>query len=285
MTVKRQYTLPYCNLAVEGLSADINNPLSPVTLLMNAECRLPGVSDITLTGGRDFLDSLVMAVSRYGQQLLSGIPRPTASAQTSPPLVDLKPGDQHYHHLIVRQQSLEEPPTDTNVLAPLDIKLTTVQFYDLMEAVDQLLADTQTLPDLTAEFQAVPRRQVKPAEPVTKRAAPAALGAAALAAAGLALFFVPPPEFEPTRPDGETNAPAETTPAPVESGTEPQTGLEDSPAASPEAAEAEQPAVETAPVEAADQPSTIAGDERLGMRGLRMRGLGMRRLTSSQPPA
>jgi hypothetical protein len=46
---------------------------------------------------------------------------------------------------------------------------------------------------------------------VAKRAAPAALGAAALAAAGLALFFVPPPEFEPSRSELESTAPAETT--------------------------------------------------------------------------
>lgn len=81
-----------------------------------------------------------------------------------------------------------------------------------MEAVDQLLADTQTLPDLTAQFQAVSRRLVQPTEPVAQRAAPAALGAAVLAAAGLALFFVPPPEFDPTRPGAESTTPAESSP-------------------------------------------------------------------------
>jgi hypothetical protein len=205
-----------------------------------------------------------MAVSRYGQQLLSGVPRPGVTAQTPPPLVDLKPGDGHYHHLIVRQQAPEEPLTDANALAPLDVKLTTVQFYDLMEAVDQLLADTQTLPDLTAEFQAVSRRQVRPEEPIAKRAAPAALGAAALAAAGLALFFVPPPEFEPTRPNGEANTPAETTPAPVEAGTEPEdNSVEPTPEPVETEAEPEENSAETTPVpgEAEAESSEGSGDE------------------------
>jgi hypothetical protein len=122
----------------------------------------------------------------------------------------------------VQQQPLGEPVSDVNAQPPLDVKLSTVQFYDLMEAVDQLLADTQTLPDLTAQFQAVSRRLVQPTEPITKRAAPAALGAAALAAAGLALFFVPPPKFEPTRPAAESSAPAESSgKAPAETASPP----------------------------------------------------------------
>lgn len=213
MTVQRQYTLPHCNLVLEGMSANANDPLSPLSVLMNAECRLPGATDASLTGGREFLDSLVAAVSRYGQQLLSGVPSPTTVGAA---VVEMKPGDGPYHHLIVHQQPLGEPVSDVNAQAPLDVKLTTVQFYDLMEAVDQLLADSQTLPDLTAQFQAVSRRLVQPTEPVTQRAAPAVLGAVALAAAGLALFFVPIPEFEPTRPESESSNPAESSTNPLE---------------------------------------------------------------------
>ncbi len=213
MTVQRQYTLPHCNLVLEGMSANANDPLSPLSVLMNAECRLPGATDASLTGGREFLDSLVAAVSRYGQQLLSGVPSPTTGGAA---VVEIKPGEGPYHHLIVHQQPLGEPVSDVNAQAPLDVKLTTVQFYDLMEAVDQLLVDSQTLPDLTAQFQAVSRRLVQPTEPVTQRAAPAVLGAVALAAAGLALFFVPIPEFEPTRPESESSNPAESSANPLE---------------------------------------------------------------------
>lgn len=219
MTVQRQYTLPHCNLILEGLSADANDPLSPMVVLMNAECHLPGATDATLAGGREFLDSLVAAVSRYGQQLLSGVPYPRVTG-TAPPLVEIKPGDLPYHHhLIVQQQPLGDPVSDVNALPPLDIQLTTVQFYDLMEAVDQLLADSQTLPDMKAQFQAVSRRLVRPTEPMAKRAAAPALGAAALAAAGLALFFVPPPEFEPTSPESEASTPAQTSTSPGEPNT------------------------------------------------------------------
>jgi hypothetical protein len=207
MTMRRQYTLPHCNLILEGLSANATDPLSPLAVLMNAECHLPGATDATLAGGREFLDCLVAAVSRYGQQLLSGVPHPSPGLGVS--MVEVKPGEGPYHHLIVQQQPFGEMVSDVQAQPPLDITLSTVQFYDLLEAVDQLLADTQTLPDLTAEFQAVSRRLVRPTEPVAKRAAPAALGAATLAAAGLALFFVPPPEFEPTRPESEATAPAE----------------------------------------------------------------------------
>jgi hypothetical protein len=208
MTLRRQYTLPHCNLVLEGLSSTDSDPLAPLAVLMNAECRLPGATDATLAGGREFLDSLVAAVSRYGQHLLSGVPQP-APAGATPPLVEVKPGEGPYHHLVVQQQPLGEPVSDINAQPPLDIKLTTVQFYDLMEAVDQLLADSQTLPDLTAQFQSVSRRLVPSTEPMAKRAAPAVLGAAALAAAGLALFFVPPPEFEPTRPESAVSNPTD----------------------------------------------------------------------------
>lgn len=226
MTVQRQYTLPHCNLLLEGLSADANDPLSPMAVLMNAECHLPGATDATLAGGREFLDSLVAAVSRYGQQLLSGVPYPRVTG-AAPPLVEIKPGDLPYHHhLIVQQQPLGDRVSDVNALPPLDIKLTTVQFYDLMEVVDQLLADSQTLPDMKAQFQAVSRRLVQPTEPIVKRAAPAALGAAALAAAGLALFFVPPPEFEPTRPQSEGSTPAQTSTPPEEANTQTATNGE-----------------------------------------------------------
>jgi hypothetical protein len=254
MTIQRQYTLPHCNLVLQGLSANDSDPMSPLSVLMNAECHLPGATDASLTGGREFLDSLVAAVNRYGQQLLSGVARPTVVPGAQPPMVDVKPGDGNYHHLVVQQQPLDRPVNDANAQASLDIKLTTVQFYDLMEAVDQLLADTQTLPDLTAQFQAVPRRLVKPAEPMAKRAAPAAIGAAALAATGLMLFFVPPPVVEPTRPEQEASNAGETDAVdPVVNGA---AGTLPGDGADPAAAEAAVDQLDTAP--AITDPETIA---------------------------
>ncbi|HEY9762760.1 MAG TPA: DUF4335 domain-containing protein [Trichocoleus sp.] len=206
MTIQRQYTLPNCNLILEGLSTDGEAVNSPMSVLLNVECHLPGASATPLTGGREFLDSLVIAVSGYAQRLLSGVAKPLASVETRP-LVEVKPGEGAYHHLILRGDKaapVSEGATDSLAGAPRDIKLSTVQFFDLMEAVDQLLADSQTLPDLTLKLSPVSRRLVKPSEPVAKRAAPAVLGASALAAAAIALFFVPPPRFEPTRSSEES---------------------------------------------------------------------------------
>ncbi len=194
MTVKRQYRLPSCTLTLEGLTASSSDLKSPLTVLMNAECHFPDADQPPLSGGREFLDSLITAVSRYGQQLLSGIARPPN--RDDPGLVMLKADQGGGHHLTVRSTPLEGV-VDPQAVPVVDIKLTTLQFYDLMEAIDQLLADSQTLPDLTSHLQSVPRQLVKSTIPMVQQATPAALGAATLAAAGLALFFVPVPEIKP----------------------------------------------------------------------------------------
>jgi len=202
MTVQRPYTLPNCHLIVEGLTTDANDPLSPLSVLMNVECRFPTLGVEPISGGREFLDSLVQAVNRYGQQLISGIALPATDGTI--PAVEVVPGD-NCHHLRVR------PPADQGT-DPQDIALDTIQFFDLMEAIDQLVADPQTLPDLQPHLEAVPRRLVRAAEPLAQRAAPAALGTGALAAAAALLFLVPVPEFEPTpvpRPGEERVDPAD----------------------------------------------------------------------------
>lgn len=214
MTIKRQYSLPNCNLILEGLSTEGDASAAPLSVLLNVECYLAGAA-VPLTGGREFLDSLVMAVSNYAQRLLSGI-APSQPLEEHP-LVELKPGDGPYHHLLVRNDkplSEEAGASDRAAVPLIDLKLSTVQFFDLMEAVDQLLADPQTLPDLTLALSPLSRRLVKPAEPVAKRVAPAVIGASTLAAAALALFFVPPPEFKPAE-SSESADPAavESTPA------------------------------------------------------------------------
>jgi hypothetical protein len=46
-----------------------------MTILVNAECYFSG-NQQPLSGGRDFLDSLVRSVSRYAQEFLSKVPHP-----------------------------------------------------------------------------------------------------------------------------------------------------------------------------------------------------------------
>jgi hypothetical protein len=73
------------------------------------------------------------------------------------------------------------------------ITLTTVQLFDLMEAIDQLLADGQTLPNLSLNLASVPRRDTQPQEPLVQRAAPLAVGTSSLVAAAALFFLVPNP--------------------------------------------------------------------------------------------
>jgi Domain of unknown function (DUF4335) len=87
-------------------------------------------------------------------------------------------------------------------LAPLDsgdrpasiprteIDLSTVQLFDLLEAIDRFLADNQTLPSIVAPISPT---KAKFNRPITRQFAPAGLGVAGLAAVALACYTVPSP--------------------------------------------------------------------------------------------
>lgn len=86
-----------------------------------------------------------------------------------------------------------------------NIDLTTVQFFDLVEAVDQFFADPLTLPDLSLNLKPVSKGEVTSTEPVAKRAMPVGIGVSSLALAAIAFFFLPIPEVRrPTEPAQET---------------------------------------------------------------------------------
>ena len=191
MTVQRQYTLPNCSLIVEGLgSGDGTDPTAPLTVVLNAECKFPGITD-TLVGGREFLEALVKTVSAYAQSVLSDVTYPVLEGITESEPVVLKPGENQRHQLIANMvDNHDEAVCKT-------LTLSTVQLFDLMEAVDQLLTDAQTLPDITLKLSPLHRRYAHSAEPVTKRLVPAATGLSALAAAASLLFVLPVPEIEP----------------------------------------------------------------------------------------
>lgn len=192
MTIQRQYMLPNCNLVLEGLSADAtDDPLAPMAMIVNAECQIIGQQG-SLKGGRDFLEHLITAVSGYAQEVLSGIAAPERHSKGVHQPVQIKAGEGGYHHLLMWPDT---NPSEQST--PLEIKLTTVQLFDLVEAIDQLLADTQTLPDLTLSLKPLSRRYVKPQEPLVQRATPVAIGVSTLAVASVALFLIPTPKFEP----------------------------------------------------------------------------------------
>lgn len=191
MTVQRQYTLPNCNLKLEGLSTgDESDPMAPMTVLLNSECRFPEIAE-SLTGGRDFLNALVKTVSDYAQSVLSGIAYPLAEDLSDEQSVTLTAGDNHRHRLAAIVA--DEKGNSTRKT----IELNSVQLFDLVEAVDQLLADTLALPDMAPQLSSLNRKHSRSAEPAAKRVIPAAAGLSALAASAALVFMVPVPEFEP----------------------------------------------------------------------------------------
>lgn len=225
MTIQRQYSLPNCTLILEGLSDGTAAPsqfdLRPaLSILMSAECRFVGQGQ-PLTGGRDFFESLVKAVSSYAQEFLSGVPS-LAGESTQPSLVRLQRINENLHRLTV--QALEPEKTTSPASKPplpTQIDLTTVQLFDLVEAVDQFFADSQTLPELSLQLAPVSKRHAKATAPIAKRALPAAVGMSSLALAAIAFFFVPIPEIQrPRDPVPQPNASGNlATPTPSGAGT------------------------------------------------------------------
>lgn len=223
MTIRRQYSLPNCTLSLEGLSSTVADPSQTarpsLDILMRFECHLLG-QEKPLIGGRDLLENLAAAASQSAQEVLSGVQRTdrfTLDGQS--PLVQLKHSDTNLFRLVVPPELLVDasllplgetaPEHDASKKAlPIEMHLSIVQVFDLVEAFDQLLADTQTLPDLLLKFSSLSKREATSRQPIAKQATPVALGVTSLGLAGIAFFFIPVPEVrKPQSP-----APQETPP-------------------------------------------------------------------------
>ncbi|MBZ8182467.1 DUF4335 domain-containing protein [Oscillatoria salina] len=202
MTIRRQYSPPNCTLILDGMSTQTSNP-SPsdgrplMSILVNAECHFT-VAKQTLSGGREFFDSLVRVVSAYAQEFLSGVRQPPL-AEENTELVQLTHlEDKNLHRLSC--QSLQDNNSDDGLTKTVEIDLTTVELFDLVEAIDQFFADSRTLPELGLQLQPVSKRYRLAEEPIMQRAAPAAIGATSLAFAAIAFFLVPIPEVREPEP-------------------------------------------------------------------------------------
>ncbi|BAU42340.1 DUF4335 domain-containing protein [Leptolyngbya sp. O-77] len=238
MTIQRQYTLPNCKLVVEGLSdgATATAPRPVVSMVTNAECHFAGQPK-PISGGRAFLEDLAITASNYAQGILSGVPHPhTQPGQGE--LVSLERVEPDLHRLTVKPDSFVGEANGGGSSAPVQIDLRTVQLFDLVEAIDQFLADSQTLPEFALQLAPVSRRYAVTHEPMTKQVVPAAIGLAGLAAAAAALFFLPIPERRPeAAEDAATPAPLVSPASPAAS---PPTGLP-TPLASPVPVESPSP--------------------------------------------
>ncbi|MGL5806199.1 MAG: DUF4335 domain-containing protein [Xenococcaceae cyanobacterium] len=212
MTIKRQYSLPNCTLILEGLSdnsVDSNSTTGLMSILVNAECHFLG-SNKVLSGGRVFFESLVKSVSVYAQEFLSGLHHPQPSKDNSNLVHIAKMGDINRHRLTLLPESSSENSTQTPS-QQVEVDLTTVQLFDLMEAIDQFFADSRTLPDLALNLRPLSKRHRQAEEPFVQRATPAAVGIAGLAAFAFAFSLIPPPAIRKPEPKPQVN-PSQTLP-------------------------------------------------------------------------
>ncbi|HEY9638083.1 MAG TPA: DUF4335 domain-containing protein [Coleofasciculaceae cyanobacterium] len=217
-TIRRQYSLPNCTLILEGLSDGTTPAGSQIdsrplmTMLVNAECSFNG-QEQSLSGGRDFFESLVRSVSRYAQEFLSQIPHPKLPGEPPELVYFQKLKDKNLHRLTLQPSAdpilagtgagmLHDSVSHSAIAQGKQVQmdLTTVQLFDLVEAIDQFLADRRTLPDIGVALEPVPRRYRRADQPVAKRAAPAALGITSLAVAAIAFLVVPIPQVRDPKP-------------------------------------------------------------------------------------
>ena len=212
MTIQRQYSLPNCQLTLQGLSDDVAEPLNgagAMSILVTAECHFLSSNQV-ITGGRGFLENLVTAVNAYAQEYLSGLRHPQ-EVKKDADVVHLElDASANLHRLEwqpVPESEKEEIPEK------VEVKLTTLELFELVEVLDQFLADSLTLPEMTLHLQPVSNKYRQADEPILQRITPPVLGVASLALAGLALLFVPaPPVKQLETPAQEVNNTTETLP-------------------------------------------------------------------------
>ena len=219
--IQRQYSLPNCTLILDGMDDPTQaNPmdLRPVmTMLLNAECHLGtgiGGGSGPIAGGREFFESLVTAVSLYAQEFLSKIHLPKHVYSDKPAMVQMKRLGDNLHELSY-QRSVDSSQSSTQIPKSETLNLTTVQLFDLVEAIDQFVADTQTLPFWSLNLAPVPKK-FAPTAALGKQAIPAAIGLSGLALTALGLFMLPIPNVK--QPDDlRPGTPNAAVPAPVAS--------------------------------------------------------------------
>lgn len=204
MPIQRQYSLPDCVLTLDGLSNTLDNTATgnraELSVLTRFECYFAGEKS-PLVGGREFLDGLVSATNHCAQAWISGI---KSATKTDDSKVQIQPAQDGGFTLTVpaallfnstaslaETEGLEKPAQALHISA--------VQLFDLMEAVDQLTADQQTLPELQVAIQPRSRKEVMSPQLVMEQSAPIALGAVSVAIAAAAVFFMPVPKV-PTPP-------------------------------------------------------------------------------------
>lgn len=185
-TIDRQYISPNCMLSLQGFSDDNSNDITPVmSVLTQAKCEIIG-NPTTLSGGLIFIQNLMKAVSAYSQELLSGLTHAWESKEESD-YISLSKLPEKNRHLLIWQGKKD----DTN--NKLEIELSTIQLFDLLDTIDQLYLDKYTLPQLEDTLQPLSRRYRQGDISIVEQSTPLTLGIAGLALAAIALFMIPNP--------------------------------------------------------------------------------------------
>lgn len=218
MNITRQYVLPNCSLVLQGLedtdseNVNILDGQSPMSILTDAQCNFL-TSNQTLSGGIVFLQNLSRAASGYAQEFLSGVAQPLKDSGEYPQ-VTISKTESNLHRLTLQ-------PDANSGEEKQEIDLTTIELFDLVDAIDRLYADRATLPNMTLELKPTSKRYRQPEQSLSERLTPVAIGFASLAMAAGAFFVIPPPEVRPpsttpnttetesetteTTPPGDTN--------------------------------------------------------------------------------
>lgn len=231
LTVQRQYSLPNCVLILEGLNTELTDGAAsrpPLSVLTKFECHFANESQI-LQGGRDLLNALATLVHEQAQFLLSGIHPIVKKGHAGEAVaVKLTPETTGKFKLAVdpsilspADEAAERDAAASDDTEPIEIELSTVQLFDLVEAFDQLMVDNQTLPDLQLALTPLTRREAQASEPTWQRYAPFSLGIASVIAAGAIFFAIPAPTIRKPEPKLETPPASQTQPESPEGATSP----------------------------------------------------------------
>ena len=191
--IQRSYSLPSCTLLVDGIitGGDV------MSILTSFSCRFSHHTE-PIVGGLELLNALVKVVGAYAQALKSNTLVAIPEKQ-----VRLEPEGKHLHLLSVL---LNE--ADAHNPKQLQIKLNTIQLFDLMESLDRLCCDPTTLPDLKLVTQISDYRSQAQ---LNSQAVSAIAGVVSLAIAATVLYFIHTPK---PQPKPAQTVPVETKPLP-----------------------------------------------------------------------
>ncbi|HEY9689375.1 MAG TPA: DUF4335 domain-containing protein [Coleofasciculaceae cyanobacterium] len=198
MTIQRQYSLPNCILTLEGMDslAEVGEVRPTLSVLLTVNCQFPAHNQAFVCDRR-FFEQFAQTISQYAQSCLSGIRSPhlAVTIDNSQPAVMIAPAAGGKHKLMVMPPLNPEGPGEQPPQL-IEMLLTPLQLFDLVETIDQFYGDPKTLPDSHQNFSPVSRRDLANAAPLVQRAAPVAVGASGLAVAAGVLFMLPVPKVE-----------------------------------------------------------------------------------------